>query len=254
MNCSTGYSIKNQIRQFPLAFKCAKYVYTKIRGHNIRRVSHWLVSGHVIKYFRIRKWLHLSQQKYLQIGGGRHLKKGNCWLNGDIIAGEIYLNAGKKLPFPDDSVDVLFTEQFIEHLSQEQAVFFLKEAYRILKVGGIVRQSTPDLGALIALYEDKNSKVSLSTAVARHMRNHRRNDNYSEATGCQFINDMSRLWGHQFIYDKHALKTVSENIGFKNFKWVLFGESEKEGLRNLERHADEEWMKSGFVMLAEATK
>lgn len=246
--------VKGQIRQYPLMLKSTRYILAEVRGGNVRRFVHWLVAGHAIKYWRVKNWLRVSQPKYLQVGGGRHLKKGGNWINGDIINGEIYLNATKRLPFPNESVDTIFTEQFIEHLSQPEALYFLNEAYRVLKTGGIIRQSTPDLGKLMTLYEDRNDQVSLSTAIARHMRNHRNNVVYADATGCQLLNDIFRLWGHQFIYDKEALQSVTEQVGFREFHWVSFGKSDHDFLKNLERHADEEWMKNGIVMAGEARK
>ena len=39
---------------------------------------------------------------------------------------------------------VLETKSIIEHLNPKQSLFFLKECYRILKKGGIMRMVTPD--------------------------------------------------------------------------------------------------------------
>jgi len=50
-----------------------------------------------------------------------------------------------KLPLPDNSVDVIFNEDFIEHLTQEQQIVFLAETMRVLKKGGIHRINTPNL-------------------------------------------------------------------------------------------------------------
>lgn len=247
-------NVKRQIRQHPFILRWVVYILTEFQRGSIRRFIHWLFAGHIVKSLRIQKWLQGTQPKYLQVGGGCHLKTDDGWLNGDIIDGEIYLDAGHRLPFPDESIDVVFTEQFIEHLSQQDALCFLNEAYRVLKVGGIIRQSTPDLGKLVTIYEDRNELVSLSAVISRHMRNHRNVDVTAEATACQFINDMFRLWGHQFIYDKEALKSAVEQAGFGEFCWVSFGGSNHCFLINLERHADEEWMKNGFVMVCEASK
>ena len=54
------------------------------------------------------------------------------------------MNLAKKLKYKDDSVDVIYHSQFIEHLNPEQGLFFLKECLRILKKGGIMRIVTPD--------------------------------------------------------------------------------------------------------------
>ncbi|OHA05193.1 MAG: hypothetical protein A2934_02765 [Candidatus Sungbacteria bacterium RIFCSPLOWO2_01_FULL_47_10] len=49
------------------------------------------------------------------------------------------------LPLSDGSVDLVFHEDFIEHLTQKEIVQFLAETYRVLKTGGIHRINTPDL-------------------------------------------------------------------------------------------------------------
>ena len=51
----------------------------------------------------------------------------------------------KKLPFPDNSVDVIFHEDFIEHLNQENQIIFLSETLRVLKPGCVHRVNTPNL-------------------------------------------------------------------------------------------------------------
>src|SRR3990167_8963893 len=49
------------------------------------------------------------------------------------------------LPFPDNSVELIFHEDFIEHLTQKETVLFLAETYRVLMPGGIHRVNTPEL-------------------------------------------------------------------------------------------------------------
>lgn len=56
------------------------------------------------------------------------------------------------LPFPDKTFDVVYHAQFLEHLERTQALWFLKECYRILKPRGIIRVVTPDLEYLAGEY------------------------------------------------------------------------------------------------------
>jgi len=183
------------------------------------------------------------------VGGGRHTIPG--WLNGDIIAGDIYLDATKRFPLPDNCLDYIFAEQFLEHISYESGLHFLREAYRVLKPGGVIRQATPVLGGLIDVYLDQNKVVSQRVAIQRHV-NHL---GYAGGfNACRFLNDFFRLWGHQFIYDWETLADAHRQAGFINIQWPSFGESDHQPLRNRERHADVDWMKSAFVIICEATK
>ncbi len=49
------------------------------------------------------------------------------------------------LPLPDDSVDVIFHEDFMEHLNQRDQIVFLAETLRVLRPGGVHRVNTPNL-------------------------------------------------------------------------------------------------------------
>jgi predicted SAM-dependent methyltransferase len=184
----------------------------------------------------------------LQIGGGYHTKYG--WLNGDLIAGDIYLNATKRFPFPNESFDLIFAEQFIEHLSFDEGFCCLQECCRVLKKGGRIRLSTPDLERLSSLYKDENPVVDIKTAMERHRKNHNR----TLTTACHFLNDIFRLWGHSFIYDEETLRLQLERAGLSNFSRQKFGCSDNKALGNLERHADSEWMRDAFQLILEAEK
>ncbi|OGZ22738.1 MAG: hypothetical protein A3A08_01790 [Candidatus Nealsonbacteria bacterium RIFCSPLOWO2_01_FULL_41_9] len=49
------------------------------------------------------------------------------------------------LPLPDSSVDLIFHEDFLEHLDQKEQVIFLSETLRVLKPGAVHRVNTPNL-------------------------------------------------------------------------------------------------------------
>lgn len=49
------------------------------------------------------------------------------------------------LPFSDQTFDVVYHSQFIEHLPASMALAFMNECRRILKIQGVLRVVTPDL-------------------------------------------------------------------------------------------------------------
>lgn len=49
------------------------------------------------------------------------------------------------IPLPNDSVDLIFHEDFIEHLNQRDQIVFLAETLRVMKKGTIHRINTPNL-------------------------------------------------------------------------------------------------------------
>ena len=242
------------LRKFPHLKRFASAFRQSLKNGRLKQILHYCLAGHFVRAYKINRALN-KQACFLQIGGGRHVIDNCHWLNADIIYGDVYINAARRLPFSDNSVDLIFTEHFIEHLDQKAAQKFVKEAYRILKPNGVLRQSTPSMEKLISLYLDKNPMVSLHTALEKHITTHRPNDDWVEQNGCQLLNDSFRLWGHQFIYDEQTLLSLHQMAGFTESKVFKYGVSFIADLRNKERHARHyEWKKDGLSLIVESQK
>ena len=56
------------------------------------------------------------------------------------------------IPLKDDVADYIYSSHFLEHLYRDDARHLLNESYRVLKKGGVVRISIPDLEYAIKLY------------------------------------------------------------------------------------------------------
>jgi len=70
------------------------------------------------------------------------------WINGDHSPSAkdvMKINLLRPFPFPDNTFDVVYHSQFIEHLPHEKALTFMGECHRILKPNGVLRVVTPDL-------------------------------------------------------------------------------------------------------------
>jgi predicted SAM-dependent methyltransferase len=63
-----------------------------------------------------------------------------------------YGDAVGGLPLADGSVDVLYSSHMLEHLDREQVAAFLREARRVLRSGGTLRVSVPDLRRQVDRY------------------------------------------------------------------------------------------------------
>lgn len=177
-----------------------------------------------------RKYLKTHTSPKLQIASGENFLNG--WLNTDISPWQgVPLNATKKFPFKDCTFDYIFNEHFIEHLTYAQGKYFLTECYRVLKPGGKIRISTPDLAFLLALERNKknalHSKYIIWSAQKYGLKS---------ASATSVINNFFQNWGHQFIYDYDALRHLLEQIGFNNVTRTQVGESTDIQLKNLESH------------------
>jgi predicted SAM-dependent methyltransferase len=88
----------------------------------------------------------MQKIKYLNIGCGR--KYHESWFNIDMVEVDqnvdVY-NILKGLPYKDNSFDVVYHSQVLEHIPKEEAEQFIKECFRVLTKGGILRAVCPDL-------------------------------------------------------------------------------------------------------------
>ena len=118
----------------------------------------------------------------------------------------------------------------------------IEESFRVLKSGGKIRISTPDLKFLINLYTE--DKTDLQKRYIDYSVNHA-SYNVSIGTDTFIINNFVRDWDHTFIYDEKTLKSLFESVGFSDVKSYLITESEDENLKNLEHTTDEINIKQG---------
>jgi len=66
------------------------------------------------------------------------------WHKKGLFKSVVYGEATRRLRFRDSTVDYIYSSHMLEHLWRDDAIFFLKECYRILKNEGIIRLCIPD--------------------------------------------------------------------------------------------------------------
>ncbi|MDA1000121.1 MAG: methyltransferase domain-containing protein, partial [bacterium] len=110
----------------------------------------WCLFCRAIRTGKINAYLRAHPVRKLQIGAGHAAL--DDWLNTDFSPKDsrfVYLDACRRFPFPDDSFDYIFCEHLIEHLSFPEARYMMGECFRVLKPGGKIRVSTPDLDVVM---------------------------------------------------------------------------------------------------------
>jgi predicted SAM-dependent methyltransferase len=172
----------------------------------------------------------------LQIGAGSNNLPG--WLNTDIEpqAEQVFLDATKPFPIPDNSLNYVYAEQIIEHLPFEGGMVMLRESHRALAPGGKLRIATPDLRSLVRLFDkdDTEAERRFMTAQLKWEK-----ISVTESEKPLFtMNLYFRAWGHQFLYDKQGLQSALESAGFHDIRFVRHHESDDPELRDVERHID----------------
>lgn len=178
----------------------------------------------------------------LNMGCGTDYKKG--WINIDnnsdhnIKKLDLNWDLTKPLPFDNESVDFIFNEHFIEHLTAEEGVASMRDCMRVLKPGGVLRMATPDLAVMIDKY--KNVPISKDKSIKRFKLDFIK-------TKAERINVGFRNWGHKWIYDWEELERRIKEAGFSKIEQAKKDKSKHKQLNRLETREES-------TLVAEATK
>ena len=164
----------------------------------------------------IEGYLSSNVLKKLQIGAQSNSISG--WLNVDLLPktnAVAYMDATQRFPFVDNSFDYIFLEHMIEHIKFEEALFMLKECKRILKPGGKVRVSTPNLESLFDVFKNLEAKVN-QEYVRFYIDKF-----YPQGTPADPVYVVNKLFygfGHRFIHSESSLTYLLSSAGFQSIK------------------------------------
>jgi predicted SAM-dependent methyltransferase len=196
---------------------------------NVRRPLRPLELGNYLRIHDIRK---------LHVGAGAIALGG--WLNTELVPtslSTVHQDITKRFPFEAGTFHYIYNEHVIEHLSQDDGTFVLREFFRVLRPGGRVRIATPDLRVILGLFG-----MERTPEQDRYIRTV--TDKWLPHAGtyhpCFVLNNMMRNWGHQFVYDRDTLQRAVEACGFRDVRFFAPRESDDAHLRGLEARADEE--------------
>jgi len=189
----------------------------------------------------INKYLKNHKKRKLQIGCGQNFLNG--WLNTDLndLDGAMYMDAGEQFPFENESIDFIYSEHIFEHLTIKQQINMMKEAYRVLKNGGVMRLATPKLDFLFELYsqptkKENNEYVKWAVKSIPNLRIAQDKILNNSSHYPYVINNFFRDWGHQMIHNFESFQNLAYQSGFATVRKVEVGESEIEDLRKIEKH------------------
>ena len=143
----------------------------------------------------------------------------------------VYMNLNKRWNFANDSIDIVYASHLFEHLTLKSADLFLKEAYRVLKPGGVIRVVVPDLFKICKKYiseYEQNSFEEESTKFIMWAINMHREGQYGNVG---FFKKLILEWQgyphqHKFMYDEKSLAKKFEEYSFKNILSLTYGKSE----------------------------
>ncbi len=177
--------------------------YTKFNAHLLRRkiaeegVGRLHVGcGNVL----LKDWLNVFYEKR-QVYGQIRRENGALRLNYNLL---------KPWPVENNSIEFIAGSHFIEHLDLNDGLRFLQEAFRVLRPGGAIRLSCPDL-EIYANYYVKRDKAFFDHKLIREWCTFKK----AETPGEIFIAKAYDSGGsHKWFYDFDSLKHILECAGF----------------------------------------
>jgi len=150
----------------------------------------------------------------------------------------------KPLPWADGTFTAVYASHVLEHMYLGQARRLLKECYRVLRPGGVVRMVVPDLRACVEDYlskrrvEEYEGKAS-GLDGAGDVLNRRLLFHDLEPAGgrgvIRYYNLVNNFHHHKWMYDEETLGARLAEAGFKEIGRKGYGESRIEGVIDVER-------------------
>ncbi len=98
------------------------------------------------------------------------------------------------IPFPDGCADVVFTSHTLEHLARGDGERLIAESFRVLRPGGLVHVSIPDLGEIVDRF-NAGERYGATDALFEDL-------------------DLGDYARHRYMYDEPMLRELLERTGF----------------------------------------
>jgi predicted SAM-dependent methyltransferase len=201
---------------------CAQRAVAKLIPANSRLKARSMISD-VLSPWQKLKARQLARQGEVRLHLGSGELPRSSWINVDLFGVPVQLvwNLNRNLPFADESVDAIFHEHVLEHLSIDHGLRLTAECFRILKPGGVLRIAVPDVQIYFGYYNRK------AIPEARNQ------------TWTPLMNVLQEFYGqgHRVMYDFETLAVLCHAAGFTDVERREFGQSA------LSSCPDHEWRK-----------
>ncbi len=129
-----------------------------------------------------------------------------------------YGDATNGLPIPKESCDVLYSSHMLEHLDRNGADQFLKEAFRLLRPGGIIRIVAPDIKKQIVQYNQSGDADAFIEATHMCVP---RPTSLVQRIRLLLVGTRHHLW----MYDGNSLSRLLERHGFAEAEIMPIGKT-----------------------------
>jgi SAM-dependent methyltransferase len=160
---------------------------------------------------RAQGLLEASASPRLHLGCAHTILPG--WVNIDLfgrVPTDAALDVTKPLPLADASVEAIFTEHMVEHLTYKESLALMCECARVLRPGGVIRIVVPDFERYVRSYMDGDDFIKTVRAGV--------------ATPLLGLATIAYGYSHRSIWDAETLTSLLRHVGLVGGK-SRFGES-----------------------------
>ena len=159
---------------------------------------------------------HLFLYKFKKNIKGIHLGAGNNYINGfinidlNLFSKSDLLARVNKLYFKENSVEIIYGSHIFEHIKREHRFRVLSKWHKVLKKGGKIYISVPDLEMLFNYYINN----------IKNYENPEVREKIDIVTAVIYGGQINRYDYHCHGYSYNSIKYLLEYIGFKNVKRI----------------------------------
>jgi len=144
----------------------------------------------------------------LDLGGGYEPGRPG-WVNVDITnEADLFWDLRSGIPFPEGSIDALYTSHLLEHLSYDDMQQLLTECLRVLRPGGQLSVVVPNarmyVEAYLGIHDIPDEYLAWEPA-----NNH--------TTAIDALNYIAYMGGeHRYMFDQDNLEHILRSAGFQD--------------------------------------
>ncbi len=175
----------------------------------------------------VHNLLHSKEKINLEIGAG--CKKGtNQWTTLDWNHEcDLYWDLNFSLPFPDNSVNKIYSSHVLEHFAYKDIIKLLRDCHRILTPDGQFSVCVPNAQIYLSAYFQPDGFQIEKYILYK--------PGFNETSKIDYVNYMAYMDGeHKYMFDEENLLIILEKVGFKNVKLRSFEQSIDLEARRLE--------------------
>lgn len=164
---------------------------------------------------KARRLLKERNRISIEVGAGDKRGSGE-WVTIDMTPHcDLYWDLRKGIPFPDDSVERVYSSHFFEHLAFAEIQLFLQECKRVLIPGGKFLICVPNARIYLEAY--------VGGETLRFPPYFGYEPAYDHTTRIDYVNYIAYMGGvHKYMFDEENLVFILESAGFANVRLRKF--------------------------------